>query len=174
MRKAWIGAGLVLAVAALGCESHDSPLGPAPSLRAAGVVAAATGSGHITDPETGYWRTFSFSATQFADGGVHGRLHVRVHAPNGAGAKIDASITCLAIDGTSAWMAGYIEKAVNPNNVGLVLGFRVVDNGEGAGTPDLLGRTAWRVSDTPEEYCATMPTDAALFPVEAGNIQVHQ
>jgi len=138
------------------------------------VAQSVTGSGHfvVQTNDADVWRTFSFAALEGADGSVRGTFHLRTHVP-GAGAKLNGNVTCFSIVGTEVWMAGTIEKAVNPEIVGITVGWRVVDNGEGSGAaPDQITRQWRRVNAA--DYCDGKPVDQPLFDVEAGNIQIHR
>jgi hypothetical protein len=136
------------------------------------VAASVTGSGHFALPADGVWRTFSFAALEGADGSVSGTFHLRTHVAGG-GAKVSGGVDCFSIVGNEVWLAGTIEKAVNPDIVGIAVGWRVVDNGEGSGAaPDQVSRQ-WRRVDA-AGYCEEKPVDQPLFDVEAGNIQIHR
>ena len=136
------------------------------------VIASVTGSGHFALPDDGIWRTFSFAAIEGADGSVSGTFHVRTHIPGG-GAKVSGRVVCLSIVGNQAWVAGIIERAENPANVGVPAGWWVIDNGEGAGAaPDRISRQ-WRGVDA-VGYCDEKPVSQPLFDIEAGNVQIHE
>ncbi len=152
----------------------DSPAGSGLSARLARnkVTESATGSGQY-HTVSGLWRTFSFNATKKADDTVRGRFHFRVHDAQGQGSRIWGSVTCLTIEGKEAWLAGYVDKAGNPNNVGRAHGFRVADNGQGrSAAPDQITHT-WSGNSPTEEYCRDKPDFQTLHLVEAGNVQIH-
>lgn len=136
------------------------------------IAASVTGSGHFEILPDGVWRTFSFAALEGADGSTSGTFHVRTHVPGG-GAKVGGTVSCFTVVGNEAWVAGVITKAENPANVGVAVGWHVIDNGEGAGSPPDQTTRQWRQVD-PAAYCADMPTSQELFDVEAGNIQIHR
>jgi hypothetical protein len=110
----------------------------------------AAGSGH-SETAAGL-REFTFHAIGQPDGPVNGSYKV----PNGL--FFEADVTCLAVDGTTAWVAGTI-RATNAGAI--VVGgrsmFYAVDNGEGddASRPSIVprgptsrsvqtGRSSWR------------------------------
>lgn len=97
-----------------------------------GVVASATGSGHIMSG--GELRTFSFSARQFADGTARGQAQVNSRALD-VFAQIE--IDCLEVVGSTAHMSGVVTRSSNPAEaeIGEVRRFVVRDNGERAGDP---------------------------------------
>jgi hypothetical protein len=105
------------------------------------------------------------------DGTVRGRFVGAAHQPGGAN-RWSGALRCLAIDGNTAWIGGIYEHATNPALIGNGFVFKVVDNGEGAlATPDFTSRAMRGGSDCtlrPE------PDPAFWYPVEAGNIQIHQ
>lgn len=136
------------------------------------VTASVTGSGHFAMLPDGVWRTFSFSALAGEDGSVRGTFHVRSHVP-GAGAKVSGSVSRFTIVENEAWVAKVIEKAENPANVGIGVGWHVVDNGEG-GVPAPDQATRQQRGVDPAAYCLEMSTSQPLFDVEAGNIQIHR
>jgi hypothetical protein len=80
------------------------------------VVEAVTGSGHYVMLNTQSWRTFSFNARRTAEGAVKGSLHIRHHRERGTGAKVSGTVTCFAIEGNQAWLAGYLTKARGEGN----------------------------------------------------------
>jgi len=160
--------GLVVAFAA--CSDGTTPdlLAPDDAAFAKNnVVASATGSGHATFDDA--WRTFSFNVRTRLDGSVDGRyqLHNRVvegHFQAG-------HLTCMSVVGSTAWVAGTIDRSYDPDHVGRYVRFIVVDNGEG----DAVDQISWMYPSTNPgadlEFCANMYT-APLHEVEAGNIQV--
>lgn len=175
-----IGSGLIVAVALAACaDGPDAVSGPDASLGidADGtrtVTQFVTGSAQFYDQARQAWRTFSINGKVMPDGRVDGTWQLRVHrGPNG-GAKLHGRVTCMVIEGNRAWLAGIVEHAVSPGNVGKAYGFKVVDNGEGhQAVPDQFASR--RFPPSAEEYCAEKPDDMAhpVHDMEAGNIQIH-
>ncbi len=154
---------------------------PANAQGADAVIEAVTGSGQLT-LSAGDWRTFSIHATKSAAGRVQGTFQWRVHLGR-TGSKVKGDVICFSVEGNQAWIAVLFEKAQNPDNVGKWASIWVVDNGEGVGAqPDEVG-LHWRnfpfdpdnypENPDPEAFCQEHWTDMSLFPVEAGNIQIH-
>jgi hypothetical protein len=105
------------------------------------------------------------------DGTVEGTFEIRGHrGRRHGGAREHGRIVCMTILGNRAWLAGIVDHAPNPGTVGEVIGFRVIDNGEGgAAIPDEEGRQLNIPSAG--DYCSGQP-EHATAPLEAGNIQV--
>jgi hypothetical protein len=135
------------------------------------VVVAVTGSGHYTN-NAGNRRTLAFEVKETSDGTVHGTFQLTGHArpPN----RSHGPLTCLSVVGDEAWIGGVYESSGNPSLVGTGFWFYVRDNGEGHGaTPDLVRR---HVRSGNADDCASRPDPGTefLYPIEAGNIQVHR
>lgn len=131
-----------------------------------GVVASATGSGHIMSG--GELRTFSFSARQFADGTTKGQAQVNSRALD-VFAQIE--IDCLKVVGNTAHMSGVITRSSNPAEaeVGEVRRFVVRDNGERAGDwPDEISTIPRNPAG---ETCANSSLDTNKELLH-GNVQV--
>jgi hypothetical protein len=90
------------------------------------VTERVSGSGHFTSG--GELRTFSFNARKYADGAVKGEWQQNNRA---LGAEEHGNVTCFAVEGHQVWLGGFAEKGTNAGEVG----WTVVDNGEGAGSP---------------------------------------
>jgi len=186
---------LILSLFVIGCgDATTAPsVEPQPDFGKESVTAASSargenavtetvsGSGHL-NRAMGGWRTFTIHATKSAAGKVQGTFQWRVHYGQG-GSKVKGDVICFAIDGNQAWLAVLFEKAVGAGNIGKWASVWVVDQGEGSNAPaDELG-LRWRGfpydPDTnpdgldPQAFCQEHWTDMDLFPIEAGNIQVH-
>jgi hypothetical protein len=132
----------------------------------AGVVRAATGSGHITSG--GETRTFAFTATEWADGTVTGQAQVISRALD---TIAHLEIDCLRVVGNVAHMSGVITRSSNPVEapVGEMRRFVVMDNGEGSnGAPDLISTIPVNPGGETCENSTLVPNR----PVEEGNVQV--
>ena len=132
------------------------------------VTELVAGSAHAIRPVSENYRTFSFNARKFADGTVAGRFQMDNH--NVAVANARGEITCFTIVGNQAWLGGVVTQATDPILVGRDIGFRVVDNGEGAvAVPDQFSLLLLTGAD---DYCANMHPTPQLIEVMNGNIQV--
>jgi len=165
--------GLAATLAALACESApENSLGPEvlpPQFAANPVVQSVTGSGEIDDPISGEWRTFAFTAREYADGTVEGEYE-RYNRRPGLGPS-HGNVTCFTIIGNQAWLGGFEEFG---DRVGGDVAWRVVDNGEGKNAPpDQISLQSVQLPPgAAASYCARKPNGPPLFDVVAGNIQV--
>lgn len=124
---------LLLGVVACGESPADVAMDVAPAFAKGGVLASATGSGHIT---TTARRTFTFTAQQKSDGSVSGQFQLVIHGETQL--KIHAEVVCMSVDGNRAWVGGVVKSASNPDWVGLESAWAVEDNGQGNPSPDLI------------------------------------
>lgn len=162
-----------LALAGLGCADHADPVGagsiqPRTSL-GDGVIASASGGAHrIRSDEL--W-VLSFNAVQPANGKTTGNYHVD---RQDLGVKFDVDVTCMAVRGDTAWIAGIIRKVDGPVVVeGTISYFWMVDNGEGGEAVDQA--SAIRINDLPgrdQEFCDLRTKILVLSPIDRGNLQV--
>lgn len=132
-----------------------------------GIVASATGSGHLT--VNGQLRTFSFSAVKDSSGNARGdgELYNRT-----SDARFRLDINCLSVSGSVATMSGTVSDSNLSAFVGKAFWFRVADNGEGANAPaDQITLVAVFVlgGGIPCSENMGMP----FLNIEDGNIQVH-
>ncbi len=137
-------------------------------------VSKVTGSAHLY-PDGENYRTFSFTAIGNVDGSAKGQWQL-YNRRNAAG--LHGTVECVVVDGNKAWFAGPITHALDPNRIGDIKGFLVVDNGE-SGLPDRtsgLKSIPFPSSDpvitSAQGWCAYR---LALNPleIENGNIQIH-
>ena len=161
----------------IGCESASGPelTAPGPSSGMGPVVKSVSGSASNTRGTS--WRTFSFIAWEYEDGTVQGEFwwHYADSPNKGAG-----TVTCITIEGNQAWIGGIItDHARYPEYVDLEGGFRVVDNGAGAGAEaDLISYFVPvpypDIPDVPDAqtYCNDRTEFPDLHEVESGDIQV--
>ena len=130
----------------------------------------ASGSGHV--PFGSGLREFTFHAKDNGDGTATGGYKIELTA---LGLFFEVDVTCMAIEGNTAWVAGHI-SATNAGfvEVGTVSYFYATDNGEGAGAPVDVVSTA-RINDVAGEdieFCADRPLLLQSFPIEQGNVQI--
>jgi hypothetical protein len=156
---------LTLIVTLLCLAANLAPAGGAD----AGVLESATGSGQfVTD--TGFFRTFAFTAVKYEDGSVRGEAEVR--NPD-MGTLRHVQIDCLSIRGNLAIASGFFTSAEDPSLIGAPAIFAVQDNGQGANAPpDQVSRGVYA---NQKLTCETAPTSLALsvlVPIDAGNVQV--
>ena len=135
-----------------------------------GVALSVTGSGHYTT-SAGNLRTFAFEVKELQDGSVRGSFQLTGHGHPTS--TLHGPLTCLAVVGNEAWIGGVYDRASSPVLVGTGFWFYVQDDGEGHNAPPDLVRRHVRSGNADD--CASMPDPGTefLFPVEAGNIQIH-
>ncbi len=171
-RSVLIGA---LTLTAAGCNAAPtSPEDSFPLQAAVNGARGVSGSGH-TILASGDQRNFTFHAKVHPDGSVSGSYRLALHNIN---AWFTVDVSCLVIDGATAWVAGHISDTNVPNliRIGTVSYFYAIDGGEGEGTIDKVSRA--RTNDALGQdavFCATRPL-AAFDPnpltVVSGNVQV--
>lgn len=143
-----------------------------------GVVASATGSGHIST--LGGNRTFAFTAREYADGGDKGQLEINFHPGETSPIPhivVHAEVDCVRVIGNVAIISGIVTHTNFPafENVRGILS--VQDNGEGASAaPDLISGAAMGggviiVPPTSPLDCTNV-TPPPNQPIERGNVQV--
>ncbi|MFN2566359.1 MAG: hypothetical protein ABR499_15290 [Gemmatimonadaceae bacterium] len=166
------------ALATLGCEaatrptlsSDDASASVAFNSSGNGVVASATGSAHRIRADE-LW-VLAFNAVKRADGTTTGEARID---RKDLGISWNLDVTCLSVQGNTAWIAGIIRNARGPViREGTVSYFYVVDNGEGDGDPPDVA-SAVRINDVAgqdQEFCNLRPLALPATPVERGNVQV--
>ena len=135
-----------------------------------GVVASATGSGHMIRND--FNRTFSFTARKYADGAVKGQLQLNSREFN---VHIHMRIDCLRVVGNVAHMSGIITRTSNPDEafVGELNRLVVQDNGEGKNSPpDMISGIPANPGNADTATCETNPNRVPDRIVERGSIQV--
>lgn len=165
---------LILGTAA--CAERDHPTAPAAAAHlgdASSVVASVRGSGHIKRPD-GTSRVFTLQASKFGDGQVTGTYTLEM-AGTGASPHIRGNVTCLVVDGRSAYVGGDVTRFDDQPFETFPGGFAVeiIDNGEGAGAdPDQLSLAYFTATQQEVlDYCAA-PAPGPVFVTEQGNFQV--
>jgi hypothetical protein len=129
----------LILIAAAGCGEPMAPSRlltfPDVALQAGNApVHRVTGGGQLVGP--GFTETYGIVAQVDPAGVVRGQLQMFLDGLPG----VHASITCLAVDGSSAWIGGEVTKSHDENviPVGTPFWFRVQDNGQGSDPPDRL------------------------------------
>jgi hypothetical protein len=151
------------AVVVLGLLATSAPAEPN------GIVASATGSGHMV--RNGFFRTFTFSARKYSDGTSSGELHLR--SPE-FDIVVQLGIDCLRVVGNRAHMSGRITYTSNLDEafIGELNRLVVEDNGEGPNAPpDMVSGIPANPGNANPETCETN----TLVPnrvVQRGNVQV--
>jgi hypothetical protein len=172
----------ISALVALSCGSM--PGDAIESSRTSAALSAsteqqATGAGHIL--VDGIHRTFAFGAVRHADGLVTGEAQLFNHAN---GFESHAELICMTVIGNRARMGGIIKHSDVRECEDTNMFFSVEDNGEGPQRrTDRISFAGVCDTETREEavllvttYCETgaAPYDVGMFPIEDGNIQVHE
>lgn len=159
----------LLAVA--GCNQTASapdlslPAGSALASHASSNSHLVTGGGQIVGAD--FKETYGITARIDALGNVSGQVEMHI-----AGLPaIHGSVTCLAVDGSSAWIGGSIRQSQDESvvPVGVEYWFRVQDNGNG---PDPLDRISSIRLGPPAVTCNEQRPVAVPWPLERGNITV--
>ena len=135
------------------------------------VVASATGSGHMVRPD-GTFRSFSFTARNYADGTSEGELQLNSRSFD---VVVHINIDCLRVVGNVAHMSGRITRVSNPDEgeVGELNRVEVRDNGEGSDAPpDQVSTLPVNPGDADETTCVDPPTNTTIRTVQRGNVQV--
>ena len=154
------------------CEA-PSAMAPEPALEAAlspaGAPTLVTGSGHV--PAGSGQRVFTFHAKD-ENGSASGSYTIRLTEP---GLFFTVDVSCLAVDGNTAWVAGHI-SATNAGfvQIGTVSSFYAIDNGEGANAPaDVVSTAGFNAAAGQDvAFCNDRPLLLPSFPIEQGNVQV--
>jgi hypothetical protein len=132
-----------------------------------GVVESARGGGHVH--VDGEWRTFAFTAKNFPDETTKGQFQLQNRA---TGLKVHGEVTCLVVDGNTAYVGAIITHSNVFANEGQTVVWIVRDNGEGSESQaDQI--SGLRPTGLPpgDQLCrARLPQP--LVRIESGNIQV--
>lgn len=140
----------------------------APSFDLAAPGHRAVGSGHV-DQASGM-REFTFHAVQAPDGSASGSY--KIVLPNGLFLEVD--VTCLSVDGNTAWVGGVIRDT---NAAIVVIGstsmFYAIDNGEGSADPDIVSIALINgAAGLDLAFCANQPLELPALTVDRGNVEV--
>ena len=144
MRKRTVGWALAFGAAAVACESPTRPSLPPVgdalfSASASAPVHQVTGGGKLSDVARDFIETYAFTASIDGDGNVKGEIQIRF--ADAATDEFHSRITCLSVNGNSAWLGGVITQTHDETlaPVGTEFWLRVQDNGQGAGAlPDRM------------------------------------
>ena len=168
----------------------DAPANPIANIQAddggAGVVASATGGGHLLIGGALDVK-FSLSAVQQADGTAHGSFRHSVLFQDQL-VEFHGDVTCVSVDADNhrAWIGGTIRRnnsehadfTTERTQPGRDIWFRVLDNeerGDEADRSTFVGFEGDADIITSLEYCATQPwpdDNARTSPLIQGNIEV--
>lgn len=183
------------AVGVTACQDSTGPTQPparamstvASAEAGTGVVASATGSGHVMQPEAGI-RKFTISGLKRADGSVSGQYDLELGpldllkefevAPPLL--RFHGTITCMTVIGNSAYLGGTVDSHINgelffgrDDFTGVAI--ELIDNGNGPdAVPDEISSLFVYLpssTGTPQDYCDD-PAPGPVFPIEQGNISV--
>jgi len=176
---------LFLGVVALGCTVTPDRIVTVPNstfdrvgAAASGVQQEVTGHANILLPFfANAEEKYSNSAIRHADGSVSGEFELKSNQVAG-GLRIHGDVVCFTIIGNTARLAGLVEQSDTPlAPEGTYFVWTIVDNGEGQNDPPDL--TSDFVGPFPSAaaaafHCATGFNVAPFYPVESGNLQVHE
>jgi len=133
---------------------------------------SVTGGGQIDlsgfDPDLAA-ETYAFSASVDADGHVRGNAQIDLSDPH---VTFHADVTCLAVEGTSAWIGGVVTETSDATIVAenTPLWLRVQDNGQGGSSnPDVI--SFLRIG-APASVCSQKRPAGMPFAFFHGNLQV--
>ena len=175
-----------LGVVALGCT--DTPdrgvTGPnAQGARFDRIGAAASGAQQqVTGQATillpffqNAEEKYSNSAIRHADGTVSGQFELKSAQDDGL--RIHGEIVCFTIVGNTAFLGGRIDQSDSPlAPEGTYVIWTVFDNGEGQNDPpdqtsDFIGPVD---AATAAAHCQFLFSLGPFYPVQSGNLQVHE
>ena len=107
------------------------------------------------------------------DGDIKGELEIQVERDPRQ--TFHAKVACLTVVGNKANLAARVTRSsVSFVSPGSFLAWSVVDNGEGRKSPPDLTSNFFLVDQTlAMAHCANGGINPPMFPVQAGNIQVH-
>ena len=157
----------LLAMVACDSPTSISRLDAAPSLNRsdAAPVHSVTGGGQLVGAD--WTETYGFTARVDGEGNVNGEVTMHLSdAP-----RLHGEVTCLAVDGSFAWIGGVVtaseDKTVIP--LGTPFWFRVQDNGQGPDAPDRISTIRLGAAAS---ICAEKRPVAVPWLLERGNIVV--
>ena len=142
--------------------------------RSVGEKAEVTGHAwYLVTEEQNAFEAYSLSAIRHRDASITGELQIK--SAIGDGFRIHGKIACFTISGNTARLAARVTKSTNRNVApGAYLFWSLVDNGEGRkAQPDMSSQFFLGDETLALYHCATGVTVPALYPVERGNLQIH-
>ena len=159
---------VVLSLAACDAPTLLRPLHNAvPSTANAGApVHMVTGGGQLIG-ET-FKETYGISARKDAEGNVSGQVEMHIDGVP----PLHGTVTCLQVDGTSAWIGGVVTASQNIAEVplGTEFWFRVQDNGNGQDEVDRISTI--RLGFLPAATCNERRPVQVPWLLERGNLVV--
>ena len=159
---------VILFLTVASCADSTAPRMPDTFATSAGGGHRVVGSGHVQGAAG--LREFTFHAAERPHGGVGGSYKVVL----ASGLFFEADVTCLAVDGSTGWVAGVI-RATNADAglLGTRTMFYAIDGGEGEGTTDIVSIAVVNAAPgTDLAFCADRPLELAPMAVTDGNVQV--
>lgn len=152
-----------------GSNTSSLKTGDGSQNEANGKVSSASGEATLT--VEGRFQHVSFHALKSADGTVSGSLVL--HSP-GQDVSLKADVYCLTVTGNEAVVGVQVTSSTEGNiwniEVGSILAFKVVDNGEGSkAAPDQFTDV---YGPYPGPRDCDRPFNAPLWDIVGGNIQV--
>ena len=136
MRKNLIAIAVLLETAACNSPTGVNRLEAVPSLSRsnAAPVHQVTGGGQLVGSD--WTETYGLNARMDGDGNVQGQVEMFLSGLPG----VHGSVTCLAVDGSFAWIGGVVTVSLDETQipVGTPFWFRVQDNGQGPDNPDRI------------------------------------
>lgn len=183
--------GLALAIALIACDDSSDPISATTEVitrQAAlnsGVMASATGSGHVKRPD-GSIRKFTVNAMMHSDESVSGHYDLKVGPiqllkDDGVTPPLlsfTGTITCMTVIGNSAYLGGVVDSHQNgelffgrSDFTGVAI--ELIDSGDESVADQISSVFVYfpETPSTPQDYCAA-PTPGPVFPIDQGNITV--
>jgi hypothetical protein len=165
MHKALLAALTFLAA----CDAAPTaPLQPHADVLPTDIVASVRGAAQFTNDQ-GVYRRMELIADRYADGTVAGTMQWVAGA-----AIIKGTISCLTVQGNTAWVGGVVESAkFTTVPAGSEFYMAVVDNGEGQGVRDqTTARPFLKPAGSAQQFCDAAAAPAQLFSMDHGNVHV--
>lgn len=182
---------LALAIGLVACNDDSDPMNATTQVTTAamslanGVIASATGSGHVRRPDGGI-RKFTVNAVKHSDGRVSGHYDlnvgpIQILKDDGVTPpllKFKGTITCMTVIGNSAYLGGVVDSHTNGelffgrgDFTGVAI--ELIDGGDDSVADQISSVFVYFPGNptTPQDYCDA-PVPGPVFPIEQGNITV--